>query len=1035
MRKLYLLLLGTVFFAAQALAQRTVTGKITDDKGNSIANASVIVKGTTTGTISKEDGSFTLTVPETGKALIFSAVDMSTQEVTIGNQSVFNITLRAEEKVMSEVVVTALGIEKTRKSLGYAASSIKNEDLITARTTNIGNALAGKVAGVRVLGANGMVGSGTSIFIRGFNTITGSNQPLFVIDGIPVDNGGGGNALQTGVTNSNRAIDINQEDIESLTVLKGPAAAVLYGSRAASGAIIITTKKGRQRQKANVQFTSTSQLVTVNRIPDYQNEYGQGGTFGVYQATSPFSWGPRITGQTVTNFLGQPEILTAYPDNVLDFFTGGVNLQNNLTVTGGGANSTFRFSYTNLYETGVIRFNKLARNNFAFNGTAKATEKLSVGVSGNYINSHSKRTQQGNQLANPLFRLWFLPRSFNLYNYPYKNPDESRLYFDVIDNPLWTIEKNLYNDYISRFIGNVNLKYDINKWINITYKLGGDFYNQYEKGFDEIGSSGQANTASGGLGGILDRNTNFYSYYSYLNLNMKRNIKNWELSLILGNESAWRGSRASQIIGRQLSVRGFRNLSNAAIYNPANADTKQFLVGAYADLNISYKGIASINLTGRNDWSSTFGKENNRYFYPAVAGTLNLSEAFPQLRNSKWLSYAKLYANYAKVGKEAAPYANNPQTFGTAGAADGFGPTISFPFNGIPGFTVGNGPGDPELSPEFTSSREFGVELGFWKNRIGIEVTRFISNSKDILFNVPTAPSSGITSYFTNAGELQTKGWEALLRISPVRNANISWDISFNYTKNLTIVKKLADGVPNIVLAGFVTPNVRLEAGQPYGILFGSVFRRNNAGELWLNSAGQPVVAPDNKKIGDTNPDYLLGINNDFSWKGFNVTFLIDIRKGGDVFSRNLGDLYRSGAVKETAEFPRFNPNGTPNTPYLINGVGPDGVTKNTVKLNAQQYWGSLYVFGIGETYVFDASWVRLREMALSYKLPASIFKNSIFGGVEFGVFGRNLVLKAKNFPHLDPENNVLGVSNAQGFEFNGAPSTRNVGFLVRANF
>lgn len=1035
MRKLYLLLFAVVFFAMQAMAQRTITGKVTDDKGNSVANVSVLVKGTTTGTATKADGTFTLTVPENGRALIFSAVDMTTTEVSISGQTIINVTMRTEEKVMSEVVVTALGIEKTRKNLGYSASTIKNDELVTARTTNIANALAGKVAGVRVSGANGMVGSGTAIFIRGFNTITGSNQPLFVVDGIPIDNGGGGNALQTGVTGSNRAIDLNQDDIESLTVLKGPAAAVLYGSRAASGAIIITTKKGRQRQKANVQFFSNTQWVSVNRYPDYQNEYGQGGTFGVFQATSPFSWGPKIVGQTVTNYRGQPETLTAYPDNVRDFFTGGLNIQNNVTVSGGGANTTFRMSYGNLYETGVIRFNKLARNNFSFNGTTKATEKLTVGISGNYVNSHSKRTQQGNQLANPLFRLWFLPRSINLYNYPYQNPDGSRTYFDAVDNPLWTIEKMLYNDYVSRFFGNVNLKYDITKWLNVTYKLGGDFYNQQEKGFDEIGSSGQGNVAAGGLGGILDRNTNFYSYYSYLNFNVKKSFKNWDFTFVLGNESSWRGARASQIIGRQLSVRGFRNLSNAAVFNPSNGESKQFLVGVYADMNLSYKGIASINLTGRNDWSSTFGDETNRYFYPGVAATFNLTEAVPDLRNSNWLSYAKFYGNYAKVGKEAGAYANNPVTFGTAGAADGFGPTISFPFNGLPGFTFGNGPGDPGLSPEFTSSYEIGVEMGFWKNKIGLEVTRFISNSKDILFSVPTAPSSGITSYFTNAGELQTKGWEVLLRISPIKNQNTTWDVTFNYTKNLTTVKKLADGVPNIVLAGFVTPNIRLEAGKPYGIIFGSVFRRNSAGQLWLNAAGQPVLAPDNAQIGNTNPDYLLGINNDFSWKGFNLSFLFDIRKGGDVFSRNIGDLRRTGATAETAEFPRFNPDGTPNKPYLIDGVGPDGITKNTVKLTALEYWGSLYAFGVGETYVFDGSWVRLRELSLSYRLPNNLFTKSFLGGAEIGVNGRNLWMKAKNYPHFDPENNVLGVSNAQGFEFNGAPSVRNVGVFVKINF
>jgi TonB-linked SusC/RagA family outer membrane protein len=1028
MRKLLLLLLGVVFFAAQAMAQRTITGKVTDEKGQPVVKASVVVKGTTAGTTTNDEGLYSISVPANAKTLVFTAVDMGRVEVSLGAESIINPVLRAEERVMSEVVVTALGIEKTRKALGYSASTLKNDDLTTARTTNIANSLAGKVAGVRVSGSNGAIGSGTAIFIRGFNTIQGSNQPLFVVDGIPIDNGGGGNALQTGVSNSNRAIDLNQDDIESLTVLKGPAAAVLYGSRAASGAIIITTKKGRLRQKNNIQFTSSVSLSNVNRLPDYQTEYGQGGTMGVYQATSPFSWGPRIVGQTVTNHLGLQEQLQSYPSNVENFFNTGTNIQNNLTMTGGGNNISYRVSYGNLYEKGIISNERLVRNNFAFNGSAKPTEKLTVGVSANYVNSSSRRIQQGNQLANPMFRLWFLPRSHNLFNYPYKRADESNLYFDVIDNPLWTIEKNKYRDYISRFIGNVNLKFDVNKWFNITYKLGGDFYNQYEKGFDEIGSTGQGNTAAGGVGGILDRNSNVFSYYSYLNFNFKKTVKDFELGLVIGNENAWRGSRVSTIFGRQLSVRGFWNLSNASVFNPTNGEAKQYLSGLYGDFNVSYKGILSLNLTGRNDWSSTFGADRNSYFYPGVAGTFNFGDAIPGLKNSKVFSYGKVFANYAKVGKEAGAYANNPLVFGTAGAADGFGPTISFPFNGLPGFTVGNGPGDPGLSPEFTASYEVGAELGFLKDRVHIEVTRFI-------FNVPSAPASGVTSFLTNAGVLKTKGWEAMLRVSPIRKTNFNWDISFNYTKNLTMVEKLAEGVPNIVLAGFVTPNIRLEAGKPYGIIFGSVFRRNAAGQLWLNAAGQPVLAPNNDQIGNTNPDYLLGINNDFSWKGFNLSFLLDIRKGGDVFSRNLGDLRRSGVVAETAEFPRFNPDGSINTPYIIDGVGPDGVTKNTVKLNAQQYWGSLFAFGVGETYVFDGSWFRLREMSISYKMPSEALGKTFMGGLEFGVMGRNLFLKAKNFPHLDPENNVLGVSNAQGFEFNGLPSTRSIGLFTKINF
>jgi len=1034
MRKILCLSMVLMLMALQSWAQRTLTGTVTDDRGNPLANVSVLVKGTNVGTVTAENGSFSINVPANGRTLVFSFANMATQEVAIGNQSSLTVSLAPSNANLQEVVVTAVGIQRNRKNLGYSVGVINNEDLTTARTTNVVSALNAKIPGVRVTGSSGMVGAGAGIFIRGFNTIQGSNQPLFVVDGIPIDNGGGGNALQTGVSNSNRAIDLNQDDIESISVLKGPAAAVLYGSRAASGAIIITTKKGRTRQKNSIQFSNSTQWVTVNRFPEYQNEYSQGGVQGgAFNPNSNLSWGPRITGQTVTNFLGEQENLSAHPNNVRDIFETGMNIQNNLSFTGGSGNNTFRLSFGNLQETGVIANNKLIRNNFTATANSRVTDKLTGGISAQYINSRSNRTQQGNQLSNPLFRGWFLPRNINLKNFPYQNPDGSPArYFDATDNPLWAIEKIKNDDYISRFIGNVNFKYDFTSWLNATYKLGGDFYNRNVRAFDEKGLQGQANTASGPGGGILIDNDNTYSLYSYLNLVFNKTFDDFNLGLIVGNESAWRGFRFDRIIGRNLSGTGFRNLTNASSFNPSNSEAHQSLFGLYADLTLGYKNFATLNLTGRNDWSSTFPVNNRSYFYPSIAGTINITEAIPALQENRVLSFAKVFANYARVGKEASPYATG--TFFIGGSAsDGFGPTISFPYNGLGGFTLQNVAGDPNLSPEFTSSFEIGTEMNFLRNRVGLEVTWYKSNSTDIIFSVPTAPASGFTNYTTNAGELETKGLEILLRGSPLKSNNLGWDISVNFTKARTMTKKLAEGVPNIVLAGFVTPNARLEAGKPYGILFGSVFRRTPAGELALSAAGLPQLAADNAQIGDPNPDWTMGISNDFRWKGLSLSFLVDIRKGGDVFSRNIGDLRRSGVAAETAEFPRFNPDGTVTRPYIVDGVLPNG-QKNSIAVTAQQYWGTFFAFGTGESYVFDASWVRLRELSIGYTLPASVFRNTFIGGAELGLTGRNLFLHAPNFPHFDPENNVLGVSNAQGLEFNGLPSVRNIGFYVKFN-
>ncbi|MBK9939063.1 MAG: TonB-dependent receptor plug domain-containing protein [Chitinophagaceae bacterium] len=425
MRKLFLLLMGVVFFAGQALAQRTVTGKVTDEKGNPLGNVSVLVRGTTTGTTTKADGTYSLDIPANAKALVFSSVDMSPVELAVGTGGQVNATLKAEDKTMSEVVVTAFGIKKDKKTLGYGVTQVSAEELTRSHTTNITNSLAAKVPGVRVNGSGGSFTS-SSILIRGFTTFTGSNQPLFVVDGIPIDNSGGGSPLQNGPSTSSRAIDINQEDIESMSVLKGASAAVLYGSRAANGVILITTKKGKAGTKNSIQFSSTYQVESVNRTPDYQNEYAQGTvdklstspTYlrGVFNPLAQTSWGPRITGQTVTNAYDpatntntRTEALKAFPNNVTDIFQQGINWQNNLAFSGGSDKNTFRFSYGYLRNTGVIAKNVLTRHNFSLNTTSKVNNYLTVAVSANYSNNFSTRTQQGNQLSNPLFRGWFTP--------------------------------------------------------------------------------------------------------------------------------------------------------------------------------------------------------------------------------------------------------------------------------------------------------------------------------------------------------------------------------------------------------------------------------------------------------------------------------------------------------------------------------------------------------------------------------------------------------------------------------------------------
>ncbi|MBD2756871.1 SusC/RagA family TonB-linked outer membrane protein [Spirosoma validum] len=1035
----------SLLFCLPVLAQDvSVSGQVTSsDDGSGLPGVTVQVKGESRGTTTDAQGNYRINAPATS-TLVFSFIGYKSQEVAVGNRSTIAVTLQTDATNLNEVVVTAIGFEREKKSLGYAINTVKNEELTVGRTTNLVNSLQGKVAGVRIQSSSGQVGASSAIFIRGFTTFTGSNQPLFVVDGIPIDNSGGTNSLQNGVANSNRGIDLNQDEIENLSVLKGPAAAALYGSRAASGAIIITTKKGRRNAKTSVQLTSSYNVNEVNRFPDWQNQYAQGSNGSTFNNLSNFSWGPRIQGQRVANpftsavrqLIGMPDStnLTSYPDNIRNVFRQGNNFQKNVAITGGNERSTFRVSYGNLVENGTLANNRLVRNNFRFNGSSQITSKFTAGVSAEYITSTSKRTQVGNQLSNPFFRTWFLPRNIDLQNLPYQDAAGTQYYFDTSqDNPYWTIDNNRWNDQVNRVLGNINLGYDITPWLNASYKIGIDNYTQTIKAYDQIGAVGAATTSAGGRGGIRDETFQTKNLASYLNLSVKRQItEDLGFNLVVGNEITQLYSNRNRITGTTLNVRDFDNITNATVYTPFAEVSMQRLIGVYGDFSLNYKQWLTVNVTGRNDWSSTFGRAKRSFFYPGVAASFVFTEAFPSLKNGGAISFGKLYVNRAKGGKVAPVYSTDTY-FLQAQPADGFGPQILFPFQQLGGRTLDDAAGNSDLGPEFTTSSEIGLEMSFLRDRIGFEFAYYDQHSTDLIFAVPISPSSGFTSAYRNAGSMRSRGVEFLLRGTPIRTTNLTWNLSANFSHVDPRVESLAAGVPNIFLGGFTTPQARLEEGQPYGIIYGSVLNRDANGRVIVTAQGLPTQAAANQRIGNPNPQWTMGITSDLSFRGFNLNFLIDIRKGGDAYARNIGDLRRTGAAIETAEFDRFNADGTQATPYIIDGVKADG-SVNTTRLTAQQYWQNLYT-GIGETYIFDTSWMRLREASLSYSFTNKLLTKTPLGQLQIGINGRNLLLSAPNYPHFDPENSVLGASNGQGLEFNSLPQTRSYGVFLKASF
>jgi outer membrane receptor protein involved in Fe transport len=796
-----------------------------------------------------------------------------------------------------------------------------------------------------------------------------------------------------------------------------------------------------------------------------QNEYAQGATDfdptsatylqGVFNngvinnGTFNSSWGPKIAGQIVnqynpvTNAFDRSAPLQAYPNNVKDLFQNGYNWQTSVGFSGSTDKSAFRFSYGYLRNEGVLPNNLLQRHNFSINTMSRVNSKLTITIAGTYTNNFSKRTQQGNQLSNPLFRAWFQPRSYDLTGLAWENAVGIQRYPMSEDNPYWTIKHNRFNDEINRLFGNVGINLKILSWLQADAKIGSDVFGTFRHGYDQVGARGQANTNANGAGAVTETRNQFRNLSSNIYFTATKKYSDFNFTLIAGNEISQSFNRTLTTTGRGVIIRDFENIANTTtIATPAVGTTKTRLIGVYGDLTVLYKSIATLEGTLRNDWASTFKPGNWSYLFPSITGSVTLTELFPSLKNNV-IEFLKVRGSIAKVGKAGDfPYSTDSY-YGSITHADGFGPQIQYPFNGLQAFSLSNSAGNAGLGPEFTTNNEVGAEVALFKDRIHIDLSVYKQKSTDLIFGVPVGATSGITSVVKNAGDMHTSGIELALNGSPVKTKMITWDINVAYTKFKSMVDKLDVGVTNIFLGGFTTPNIRLVAGEEYGQIYGNAYLRDaKSGKIIVNDAsttanqflwGLPLVTSGVVKIGNPNPKYLLDVTNTVSVKGFTLSFLIDYKKGGDLYSRNVGDIQRNGAGIETAELPRFDANGIATKPYLFDAVYSNG-TANSTYVTPEQYWGNSGKFAAAEGFIFETTWLRLREASISYRLPSSVLAKTPFGSAELSIFGRNLYLRAPNYPHLDPEQNVLGVSSAQGLEFNALPQTRTMGVGLKFN-
>lgn len=1042
MKKILLLVLFFLPAVAILAQSRTITGKVTGPDGKPISFATVTIKGTSTAISADVNGDFSIQAPPRS-VLVFSATSFQPVEINIGNQATVNAVLNARD-ALTEVVVTALGISRTQKSLGYSASTIKSEELLKARETNVINSLAGKAAGVRITSQSGTVGGSSKIIIRGVNsvnntTVNGNGQPIFVIDGLPIDN----SAQQINTVNSavnqgtsgadfgNRAGDINPDDIETITVLKGASATALYGARAKDGAIIITTKKGKKGQ-TSVTFNLSTRFDNALKLPSFQNEYAQGNQ-GTYNIASTNGWGPKISDvkdKTFTDFLGRQVTLQAFPDNVKDFYrTGKTNIYS-VSFEGGGEGTDYRFGYTNTTQSGIIPGEKLNKSAVNFNAGRNILKGLDIRTNISYTRVFADgRPVESSNNPNVLQSIMLtIPRTVNIQ-------DVKDNYVDPItkqqitltpgrtgNNPYWIINNNKFSNTVDRIYGNAVITYNPVKWLTISDNIGTDFYNEFRKGVTRPGTIG-ALTGNFFTANLYNRIIN-NDLIVTANTKLTKDI---ELKVIAGHNIFEAQYRREQSDAQSLTVDGLYSFSNAGTVSTTNLFNKRRLVGVFGDMGLSYKDFLFLNITGRNDWSSTLPKGNNSYFYPSVSSSFVFSEL---VRNIKWLSYGKLRASWANVGSDAAPYALSFAYLPVATSFAQYGFGSQFPFNGVIAFTAPGILPNANLKPQNQTSYEIGTEMKFLKNRISLDVTYYNSETKDQIINLLVPQSTGFTSQTVNAGSVINKGIEVTLGVTPVKTKDFAWGVDVNFSKNKQTVR-LPGAVKSYVLqSGWSGLQIKTRDGEPFAI-WGTAWMRDPDGNIVIDPNTGLRRTVNDQKIGDIFPDWMMGINNTLNYKNLSLSFLVDIRQGGYMFSNTSSTLRTQGLGKETAE--------NRGNIFIDKGVIFDQATNkyitNTVPVQSMQdFWGQ-FITTNTEGSVYNASYAKLREVKIAYRLPSSFLSNKLkfIKGLEVGLEGRNLWIIKSHVPHVDPEVNFFGsASLGEGVEFNSVPSTRSYGVNLR---
>ena len=1067
MKKFSLMLTLVLFSIGTMLAQRTVTGTISDDTGEPLIGATVIVVGTSSGTVTDIDGTYSVKVPEGATALKYTYTGYSDQTVELGASNVMDITM-TEGVALDEVVVTAIGLEANRRQLGYAVQNVDAEEVLASKETNLVNALNGKVAGVNIVSSSGSPGASANIRIRGAVSINGSNSPLFVIDGVPISNDEAGNDVD-GVDQSNRAIDINPNDVESISVLKGAAATALYGIRAANGAIIITTKKGVAGQP-KLTYSVSYSFDEVNKLPGRQSSFAQGRPADTDDDDVPdtriyrgpgtaegFSWGPAISeleydantpnvydnnGAIVARGSGTGQAVNAY--DPYDFFQIGNTVDANLGLQGGSENVTYYFSGGYLNSTGIVPNADFQRLTFKATTEAQLGDKWSAGLSANYINSGGMRIQRGSNLNGVMLGLLRTTPTFDNSNglgedavddeSAYVAPDGSQRSYraGVYDNPYWTVNKNPFEDNVNRIIGYATVGYEINDWLSLKYKYGVDRYTDARNSaFDINPSPFGFNWNDGSVRARTIENTNLNSDL-FLSFN-KTISEDFSFSGIVGHNYYSLYEQDNIVDGNQLSITNFYHVSNAANLTTAQFIDRKEVNGVLGTVDLNFKDFLFINLNGRNDWSSTLPNDNNSFGSYGASVGFAFTDAF-NMQNNPILPYGKLRLSYGKVGNDASTFRTATYFNPAQAGGDGFITTIEFPAFGVNAFERSGLLGNSMLVPESTRTFEAGIELQFFKGRLGLDATYYNSTSDDLIIDVQVSAASGFQQFTKNAAKIENKGFEIVANATPVRTAKFVWDINANFTTYENNVLELDEGIEEIGLAGFVSTSSRAVVGEPYGAIFGNGFQRNDDGRMIIGEDGWPLQDPEQNVYGDPNPDFTLGVRNSFTlFNSLRASALIDIRQGGDMWCGTCGVMDYFGTSEISGDLRGES--------IVWDGVKADGSENTTSVAYADvaagvggSYWTRYGFGGITEMNIFDTSWVRLREVTLSYSLTAGLAQKIGMSDATISVAGRNLWLNT-DYPGIDPETNLTGASNGFGLDYFNMPNTKSVSVTLRGSF